>query len=98
MTKYYIIKHKPTGRTLPARILATHWDPARPAGEPRLFSTERAAKNCATCWAQGAWAKTTRVESDGWESPQYTVESEPIPEVVPGRQRADLEVVAVTLL
>lgn len=96
---YWIIRHRPTGRVLPARVPATHYEFDRPAGihEPRLFMTERAAKNCATCWAQGAWEQERRTEQDGWEMPSYTYLAEAVPRAVEGRRREDLEVVPVTL-
>ncbi len=99
MTTYYVIRHKTTGTLLPARVPATHYEFDRPNGahEPRLFKTERAAKNCATCWAQGAWTQETRTESDGWDSPGNTYLAEPSPQPVPGRRREDLEIVAATL-
>lgn len=99
MTTYFVIRHKPTGRLLPARVLATHYEFDRPEGtqEPRLFRTERAAKNCATCWAQGGWVRELRTDSEGWEFPSYDYLAEPIPTAVEGRKREDLEVVPVTL-
>lgn len=51
--RYYVIRHIPTAMLLPARVKATYCDfDFAGAHEPRLFATERAAKNCATCWAQ----------------------------------------------
>jgi hypothetical protein len=99
MSLYYIVRHKPTGRTLPARVRATHWEFDMPEGvlEPRLFKTERAAKTCATCWSQGVWHQEMRTESDGWESPSYSYLAEPSPQLVPGRNRDDLEVLPVRL-
>ena len=99
MNTYYVIRHTPTGRLLPARVPATYYDFDRPEGalEPRLFKTERAAKNCATCWARGAWEQVQRTESDGWESSSYTYLAEAVPTEVPGRRREDLEVVRCTL-
>ena len=99
MTTYYVIRHKPTGRTLPARVLATRYEFDRLEGvlEPRLFKTERAAKNCATCWAQGEWSQELRTESEGWEYPSYQYLAEPAPQRVEGRKREDLEVVPVRL-
>ena len=95
---YWIIRHKPTGRVLPARVPATHYDfDCNHAPEPRLFMTERAAKNCATCWAQGAWEQETRTKRDGWEMPSYTYLAEAVPKPVEGRRREDLEIVPVTL-
>lgn len=99
MTTYYLIRHAPTGRLLPARVLATHYEFDQPEGthEPRLFKSERAAKNCATCWARGEWRQSVETESDGWEHPSYTYLAEPTPTAVSGRKREDLEVVAATL-
>jgi len=100
MPYFFVIRHKPTKSLLPARVRATHWDFDMPDGvfEPRLFNTERAALNCATCWAQGTWERKTYTESDGWEHPSYTCQSEPRPTAVPGRKREDLEVVPVELM
>lgn len=99
MTTYFVIRHKPTGTLLPARVLATHYEFDRPAGvyEPRLFNTERAAKNCATCWAQGAWARELKTASEGWEYPSYTYLAEPAPYTAPGRRHDDLEVIPAEL-
>lgn len=99
MTTFYVIRHKPTGTLLPARVLATHYDFDRPEGahEPRLFKTERAAKNCATTWAQGVWRQELRTESDGWEHPSYDYLAEPTPTTASGRERECLEVVPCTL-
>lgn len=96
---FYVIRHKPTGQLLPARVLATHWEFEDPNGihEPRLFKTRRAAMNCVTCWVQGAWAQESRTESDGWEGHSYTYLAEPAPQWVPGRRREDLEVVEAFL-
>ena len=98
-TTYYVIRHKPTGRLLPARARSTSWDFTTPDGvyEPRLFKSERAAKNCATCWAQGVWTADIREESDGWEYPSYAVQDTPSPKAVPGRNRDDLEVLPARL-
>jgi hypothetical protein len=97
--KFYVIRHKPTGTLLPARVLATHYEFDRPDGtlEPRLFKTERAAKICATCWSQGTWAQDIRTESEGWEYPSYTYLAEPVPQPVEGRYREHLEVLSVIL-
>lgn len=99
MTLFYVIRHKPTGSLLPARVPATRWDFTTPDGvfEPRLFKSERAAKNCATCWAQGVWTADTYTESEGWEYASYTVQDPPSPNTVPGRKREDLEVLPARL-
>jgi hypothetical protein len=100
MTQFYVIRHKPTGQFLPARVPATSWGFEDPNGvhEPRLFKTARAAKNCATCWAQGVWTADLRTESEGWEYDSYTVQDLPTPNAVPGRQREDLEVLPALLI
>lgn len=97
MTVFYVVRHKPTGRLLPARVLATQYEFGRLEGvyEPRLFKSERAAKNCATCWAQGVWRREFRSEQDGWEMPEYSYLAEPVPYETKGRNRDDLEVVPV---
>jgi len=99
MKTYYVIRYKPTGTLLPARVPATRWDfsNANEVREPRLFKSQRAAKNCATCWAQGVWRQEEVTESDGWEHPSYTYRDTPSPSSAPGRNRDDLEVVPVTL-
>ena len=97
--KYYVIRHKPTGRLLPARVPATlhDFDACPGVLEPRLFNTQRAANNCATCWAQGAWTRELRTESEGWEYPSFDYLAEAVPTAVPGRKREDLEVISVAL-
>ena len=97
--KYYVLRHIPTGQLLSARARATHWDFDGTGAhrEPRLFSTERAAKNCASCWAQGTWVQETFTESEGWEYPSYTCRDLPRPKAAPGRRREDIEVVPVVL-
>lgn len=97
---FWVIRHLPTGSLLPARVPATKWDFDTPDGvfEPRLFKSERAAKNCATCWAQGQWAQELVTEQDGWEMPKYQYLAEPVPEPVPGRSRDQLRVEPVQLI
>lgn len=97
--KFYVIRHKSTQQLLPARVPATQWafDDPNSVHEPRLFRSARAAKNCATCWAQGVWAQESRTDSEGWEYPSYTYLAEPVPRAVPGRKREDLEVLEAVL-
>lgn len=99
MTTFYVIRHKPTQTLLPARVLSTRFDFNTPDGvfEPRLFKTERAAKNCVTTWAQGVWRQELVTESDGWEYPSYDYLAAPAPSPVAGRKREDLEVIPVKL-
>lgn len=94
---YFVIRHRPTGRLLPARVPATVFDFDTDAFEPRLFSTERAAKNCATCWAKGPWKQAEVTESEGWEYPSYTYLDSPAPVGPTTRTREDLEVLQVSL-
>jgi len=96
---FWIIRHKPSGTFLPARVRSTAYDFDRPIGtyEPRLFKSKRAAMCCATCWSQGVWTADTRTESEGWEYPSYTIQDLPSPTSVPGRSRDQLEVLQCVL-
>ena len=98
--RFFVIRHIPTQLLLPARVPATIWEfDDNGMHEPRLFRTKRAAMNCATCWAQGTWARESRTESNGWEyGPGYTYLAEAVPTAVPGRKREDLEVLPVELV
>lgn len=97
--EFYVIRHKPSQTLLPARVYATHFDFTIPGDveEPRLFKTARAAKNCATCWAQGHWSAEIKTDSDGWEHPSYEYQDCPVPQPKAGRRREDLEVLKVEL-
>lgn len=99
MNTFYVIRHKPSGTLLPAQVPSTKFDFDRPAGAhaPRLFKSERAAKNCATLWSQGVWSIGQAWESEGWEYSSHRVDTLPEPSSVPGRRREDLEVVEVHL-
>lgn len=99
MITFYVIRHKPTGKLLPARVMATHYEFDMPDGvlEPRLFRTERAAKCCATTWSQGVWRQESCTESEGWEYPSYTYLAEPAPVKTEGRKREDLEIIPAKL-
>lgn len=99
---FWVIRHKPSGTLLPARLPATSYDFDRPEGthEPRLFKSERAAKNCATCWSQGVWVRETVTETHGWEYAHLDFDylaEQPEPQPVAGRKREDLEVLPVRL-
>jgi hypothetical protein len=101
MTTYYAIKHLPTGKVMPeTRGGYSYWEPilTLPKHTPRLFRTRRAAMNAATCWSQGHWLRITETESESWELPAtYTVTVGANPTRVAGRDRNDLEVVAVEI-
>lgn len=97
---FWAIRHIPTQTFMPARLPSTSCEFDAPDGvwEPRLFYSERAAKNCATCWSQGPWVKHTYTESEGWEYRSYTAEDPPRPaKTSTDRKREDLEVLAVQL-
>lgn len=101
LRSYFLIRHKPSDTFLPARVPATKWDFERPDGalEPRLFKSARAAKCCATLWAQGRWNWTIETDSGGWEYPSCDYQTTPmLLAVVPGRRREDLEVVECALV
>lgn len=100
----YVVRHKATGRCLPQSFTkgSTWWEPeqapptgAWPAADvPRLFLTERAAKNFIIMWAKGR-AVTRRQEFyfEGQPDDSERLEWEP----VPGRSRDQLEAVQIYL-
>lgn len=61
----YVIKHIPTGEVMPVRMGRrtsagwTHWEPQNlyEPKVPRIFTTERAAKNALSCWLKGRWER-----------------------------------------
>lgn len=100
MTTYFVIKHKPTGQFMPeSRGGYSWWTPGYSRFQtPRLFASERAAKNALTCWLQGHWSNVRGHEGD-WESGYVDVDEPPAPVTsVPGRLRDDMEVVQVQLV
>ena len=76
----------------------SYWEPEGKPQPPRLFATERAAKNALTCWLQGQFRKRFETESDGWEFAPYTVAAGTEAEPVIGRKRDDMEVVRLSLV
>ena len=93
---FWIVRHKANGTILPARVPATQFGFSRMYGEPRLFATERAAKNCARCWSQGVWSIVTQRDGD-WETGYYNYDGPPAPTGTPSRNYEDLEIVPVRM-
>lgn len=104
MGEYYGIRHKVTGRLMPATIGRqargwSFWDPITsacmqlPQEPPRLFASKRSAINAASGWAQEIHVVTTQWEQDGWESPGYQVSHVEVLDPERPRKYSDLEVV-----
>lgn len=104
MGEYYAVRHKVTGRLMPATIGRrargwSFWDPITsacmrlPQEPPRMFASKRGAINAASAWAQGVHVNTTHWESDGWESPGYPVDVIETRDPPRPRKYSDLEVV-----
>lgn len=101
--KMYAIKHKPTGFYLPEPKGkmgrgGSYLEPISPDVErPRLFSTERAAKNALIQWVRGKHKGIYEWEYDETfgRSYQITAGTEVIP--VPDRIKEDMEVVPIFL-
>jgi hypothetical protein len=96
---YWVIRHKPTQRLMPARMSRSggrgwsHWDPTDPdyAGfgrAPRLFDDPRAAANARTLWLKGAHE---------WSNPRDPQEDATLKVRKRDRKPEDVEVVPVTL-
>lgn len=94
---FWIVRHKAMGTILPARVPATRFEftPGKHP-EPRLFATERAAKNCARCWSQGVWEMVVQRGGD-WELGYYDEPGCPAPTNTLGRNYDDLEIVQVRM-
>lgn len=98
--KYFVVRHKETQKLLPQSFAkgSTWWHP-EVANEddfkqlPRLFYSQRAAKNCIIMWAKGHALKHREYGYDfeGNEDNDEWLEWE----TVPGRERNQLEVVPV---
>jgi hypothetical protein len=89
--KYYLIKHKPTGKFLTRMFGAASYPPHLWAGSPRLFSQHRTAKGWITDYAKGY----RRTEfTDGYFEPPERIETR-VKE--PHHIREDFEIVTATL-
>lgn len=100
--KYFVIRHKPTGEFMPARMFLksnrgyTYWEPtglngltADPARKtPRLFQTEHAAKVALTVWLKGIAVIDYNDDGD----PRHSIEAPPMPRI-----KSDMEIVAISL-
>lgn len=103
--EFYVVRHKTTGRLLPARMGRTStcsslWEPTVPKlrvpvdPAPRLFVSESSARRCIAAWAAGVWSYETVRVVDGWfdEKTGFGPRKATIP-----RSKGDLEVVRVAL-
>lgn len=111
--KVWAIKHKPTGKWMPARMYKgggwSYWNPGHTPQylsteevpfdpTPRLFATLPSVRNALTAWLQGEWDRSTKREGD-WETGYYDVTAEPEPSKPPvERKRGDMEIVELELL
>lgn len=109
--KYYVVRHKATGRLMPARMFRTNtrgwstWEPSDKPGYgyggygtvPRLFDSEIAARRAIIAWAEGPWFAPK--ESEGsWEEGYYEYLGTPVPKGdKKGRSRDELEVLSAEL-
>ena len=105
----WAIRHKPTGKFMPARMFRTaragwtYWDPLDKSPEtrpydpsPRLFFTRQAAANALSAWLQGKWKQEVQTEGS-WDEAPYDYLAEPTPTAVATRSREDMELVEGTL-
>lgn len=106
--KVWIIRHKPTGKPMPARMFRTaasgwsFWNPYekrpgyRPHDEnPRIFFSEQAARNALAMWLQGEWKKQFSSVTY-FEPSEYEGNAPSVPELE--RKREDMEIVAGELV
>lgn len=87
----FAIRHTPTGMYLPERWRRgrgySHDEPSH--SYPRLFPSERSAKQALTAWLQGEW-ETTTTSGDWYEAIE---DCGPEPTEVKGRNRNEMEIV-----
>lgn len=101
--KVYAIRHKGTGRFMPAQVHRTaggwsYWDPfavvpnySPACSAPRLFFTKRSAQNALTAWLQGEWQREVRHASSMFEDDSW---DELVPQApIHSRYRVDMEIV-----
>ncbi len=90
MIELWVIRHKPTGGFLPEPKYSKRgrggalYEPST-TDKPRLFRTERGAKNALTAWLQGKWHWTLT----SWEDGEGSLDIKP----VPSRLREEMEIV-----
>lgn len=99
--RYFVVRHKPTGACLPARMHNpaqhwTHWEPSKApdrALAPRMFTRQVAARSALTNWLQGAWV--AELSPTAHSDPEVVgIAAEPRPE----RVAEDMEVIPVQVL
>lgn len=106
MRDVFAIRHKPTGKWMPARLNKSpggwsYWEPTSDDeahdANPRIFYTLRSAQNALTAWLMGEHSRKQGVSVD-WEGipdgyDDHIVNAPPIP-----RRRDDMEIVGFSLI
>lgn len=98
--KLFAIRHKPTGRYLPAHKPGEggfSYDDPQPMTckyGPRLFTTIRGAQNALTAWLRGKFERVREQCGEFGEDESIYVE----PKAVLGRKRDNMEIVAFDLV
>lgn len=103
---FWLIRHKPTGGYLPEPIGrmgrgGSHVEPVvhtdDPATTPRIFQSERAAKNALAAWLRGKYVAHRGSYSGGPDfDVDYYEDIEIVP--VPGRKREEMEIISADLV
>ncbi len=104
--KFWLIRHKPTGGYLPEPAGrmgrgGSHVEPVLhtedPATTPRIFSSERAAKNALVAWLRGKYvAKRGRYAGGPDSIEEYYEDVEIVG--VPSRKREEMEIISADLV
>lgn len=96
---YWMIRHKPTGGWLPelAKPLRAGYTGTEPTtkGKPRIFTTERGAKDALRWWLRGIVNITVKMSDFGSLDPEPAESWDEIP--MPNRKAEEMEVVKVDL-
>ncbi len=94
---YFIIRHRSTGRFMPALPRgATWWEPTKSKeASPRLFAKRAHASNAKDWWERGAWLTEYNRSSswDGDDDAAFLARREP----EAPRKKGDLEILEVEL-
>lgn len=101
----FAIRHKPTGKWMPARVNATaggwsYWNPTSDDvvrdGNPRVFFTLRSAQNALTAWLMGEHSRKQGVHVD-WEGIPDGYDDHVVNAPRAPRHRGEMEIVSFTL-
>lgn len=103
----YAVRHKPTGWCLPrptghmnrggSFVEPTERIEGKLNTYPRLFETQRAAKNYLVQWLRGKHHAIKEYESDDYGRMYYYTAGAEV-EAEPGRVREDMEIIVVNLM